>query len=120
MSPTNAHHVHAVFNSCLGAAVRKKLLARNPIDDAEKVPAATKFDHEVLDDTQLVELVEGSFKLNQQKSDADHVNVAEALALQPDAGAGLIAADMRAMRPHVFAAQQSHDKARELSEGSEA
>jgi integrase len=59
VSPTTAHHVHTVFNSCLSAAVRKKLLARNPIDGAEKVPATGKFDHDVLDDTELVKLVEG-------------------------------------------------------------
>ena len=49
-----------------------------------------------------VEHVEGSFKLNQHKSDADHVAVATALAKQDDAGARTIAADMRAMRPDVF------------------
>ena len=52
-----------------------------------------------------VEHVEGSFKLNQHKSDADHVAVATALAAQADAGAQRIAADMRAMRPQVFAAE---------------
>ena len=49
-----------------------------------------------------VEHIEGSFKLNQHKSDADHLAVATALAAQDDAGAKRIAADMRAMRPHVF------------------
>jgi transcriptional regulator len=48
--------------------------------------------------------VEGSFKLNQHKSDADHLAVTTALAGQDDPGARTIAADMRAMRPHVFAA----------------
>lgn len=58
-----------------------------------------------------VEQVEGSFKLNQHKSDADHVAVATALAAQDDAGAKSIAADMRAMRPHAFVAERSHDSA---------
>lgn len=58
-----------------------------------------------------VEQVEGSFKLNQHKSDADHVAVATALAAQDDAAAQRIAADMRAMRPHAFAAEQSHNSA---------
>lgn len=57
-----------------------------------------------------VEHVEGSFKLNQHKSDADHVAVASALAAQKDAGSRKIAADMRAMRPHAFAAQVPHGK----------
>ena len=53
-----------------------------------------------------VEHVEGSFKLNQHKSDADHVSVVTALAAQDDAGARKIAAEMRGMRPQVFAAEQ--------------
>jgi transcriptional regulator len=48
-----------------------------------------------------VERVEGSFKLNQHKSDADHAAVARALAGQDDAGAGAIAAHMMALRPHL-------------------
>jgi len=59
MSETTAHHVHTVFNSCLSAAVRKKLLARNPIGDAERIPAAGEFDHDVLDDAELARLVAG-------------------------------------------------------------
>ena len=50
-----------------------------------------------------VEEVEGSFKLNQHKSDVDHVAVATALGQQPDAGARLLAKEMQALRPHVFA-----------------
>jgi transcriptional regulator len=53
-----------------------------------------------------VEHIEGSFKLNQHKSDADHVAVVAALAAQDDAGAKKIAADMRAMRPEAFAAER--------------
>lgn len=49
-----------------------------------------------------VEEVEGSFKLNQHKSDADHVAVTRALALQTSAGAGMLSAAMRAMRPQAF------------------
>jgi transcriptional regulator len=56
-----------------------------------------------------VEHVEGSFKLNQHKSDADHVAVATALAAQDNAGARRIAADMRAMRPQAFAAERPDD-----------
>src|SRR6266436_9417158 len=50
-----------------------------------------------------VEDVEGSFKLNQHKSDADHVAVAGALASQPEAGAQQIAQLMREARPEAFA-----------------
>jgi transcriptional regulator len=52
-----------------------------------------------------VEEVEGSFKLNQHKSDADYAAVSNALALQPDAGARHIAGLMREMRPQAFAAE---------------
>ena len=48
-----------------------------------------------------IESVEGSFKLNQHKSDADHVAVAAALAGHDDAGARAIAAHMMALRPHL-------------------
>lgn len=49
-----------------------------------------------------VQEVEGSFKLNQHKSDADHVAVAGALA-QGDAAARLLAGEMRALRPELLA-----------------
>jgi transcriptional regulator len=49
----------------------------------------------------LVETVEGSFKLNQHKSDADHASVATALAARADEASRAIAAGMIAMRPHL-------------------
>lgn len=49
-----------------------------------------------------VERVEGSFKLNQHKSDADHLAVMDALARQDDAGSRQIAADMRSLRPQLL------------------
>lgn len=52
-----------------------------------------------------VEEVEGSFKLNQHKSEADHAAVAGALAARPDAGSRRIAELMREMRPELFANQ---------------
>jgi transcriptional regulator len=50
-----------------------------------------------------IEEIEGSFKLNQHKSDVDYAGVAEALALQADADAGQIARLMREVRPQAFA-----------------
>jgi transcriptional regulator len=50
-----------------------------------------------------VEAIEGSFKLNQHKSDVDHAAVTNALALQADASAQQLARTMRAMRPQAFA-----------------
>jgi transcriptional regulator len=52
-----------------------------------------------------VEEVEGSFKLNQTKSDADFAAVAGALAMQADASARQIAQLMRQTRPLAFAEQ---------------
>jgi transcriptional regulator len=48
-----------------------------------------------------VEDIEGSFKLNQHKSDADHTAVMNALAQQQDPGAQEIARSMRAQRPQL-------------------
>ena len=51
-----------------------------------------------------VDSVEGSFKLNQHKSDADYTALTEALAVQPDTDAHVIAGLMREARPQAFAA----------------
>jgi integrase len=44
MCPTTAH-LHTVFKSCMSAAVRKRLISRNPVDDVEKIPGVGVFDH---------------------------------------------------------------------------
>ena len=49
-----------------------------------------------------VEQIEGSFKLNQHKSDADYSAISNALASQAEADAGAIAGLMRAVRPQAF------------------
>jgi transcriptional regulator len=49
-----------------------------------------------------VEEVEGSFKLNQHKSDADYTAISNALASQGDADASEIAGLMREARPQAF------------------
>lgn len=56
-----------------------------------------------------VEDVEGSFKLNQHKSDADYTALSEALAGQPDADARVIAGLMREARPLAFTADAKQD-----------
>ena len=47
--------------------------------------------------------IEGSFKLNQHKSEADYAAVAGALSARPDTGSQQIAGLMRHTRPDVFA-----------------
>jgi transcriptional regulator len=46
-----------------------------------------------------VEEIEGSFKLNQHKSDVDHAAIADALALQADPAAQAIGQQLVALRP---------------------
>jgi transcriptional regulator len=48
-----------------------------------------------------VESIEGSFKLNQHKSDADHVAIATALARQDDLASRALAKRMIALRPQL-------------------
>jgi transcriptional regulator len=52
-----------------------------------------------------VDEVEGSFKLNQHKSETDYAAVAGALASQADAGAQQIAQLMKEARPQAFAGE---------------
>jgi transcriptional regulator len=48
-----------------------------------------------------VESIEGNFKLNQHKSDADHVAVANALARQTESSSQAVAKRMIALRPQL-------------------
>ena len=48
-----------------------------------------------------VEAIDGSFKLNQNKCDADHLGVVRALAAQVDPAARAIARRMMALRPQL-------------------
>ncbi|MBR0895338.1 FMN-binding negative transcriptional regulator [Bradyrhizobium tropiciagri] len=63
-----------------------------------------------------VEEVEGSFKLNQHKSETDFAAVGNTLALQAEAGARDIAALMREVRPQAFAMTQTEMTALPRSE----
>jgi len=65
-----------------------------------------------------VEEIEGSFKLNQHKSDVDHVAITHALALQADAGAQQLARTMREMRPQAFAVDTAQLDAKAMPEGT--
>jgi transcriptional regulator len=58
-----------------------------------------------------VDEVEGSFKLNQHKSDVDHLAVATALAQRPEAAAQVLANEMRVLRPQLFESMQLDVKA---------
>jgi transcriptional regulator len=65
-----------------------------------------------------IEEVEGSFKLNQHKSDVDHLAVASALARQADVAPQLLASEMRALRPQLFASGTAQLDAMATPEGT--
>ena len=65
-----------------------------------------------------VEEIEGSFKLNQHKSDVDHVAIATGLGRQPDAGSTVLAAEMRALRPQLFGSQTAQLNVETTPEGA--
>jgi transcriptional regulator len=65
-----------------------------------------------------VEEIEGSFKLNQHKSDVDHTAIATELARQPEAAAQVLAAAMRALRPQLFESHTTPLNAKTTSEGA--
>jgi transcriptional regulator len=55
-----------------------------------------------------VDTVEGSFKLNQTKSEADQVAIASALTQQHDEAAQTIGKQMVALRPHLDYMSPTH------------
>jgi transcriptional regulator len=64
-----------------------------------------------------VDEVEGSFKLNQHKSDADYAGAANALTQQPEAAAQMVASEMRALRPQLFASGTTQSNAKTIQQG---
>jgi integrase len=59
IAPATAQYVHVVLGSCFSTALRKGLLATNPLARAEKVPARGESDHgKVLDQDELRALVD--------------------------------------------------------------
>ena len=56
-----------------------------------------------------VEAIEGSFKLNQHKSEADFAAIGDALASQGDPGSQQVACLMREARPQAFAAGRDEE-----------
>ena len=67
----------------------------------------------------LVEEVEGKFKLNQNKTDADHVAVASRLSAKVDPAAQTIAARMVALRPHLMYQNPASRPAAALADSGE-
>jgi transcriptional regulator len=93
----------AVQIDTLSAKFEDWLLPKRPWTSAKMTPARLEaMKKAIIGLVMKVEDVEGSFKLNQHKSEADYVAIAEALALQSDTGSRQISGLMREARPQAF------------------
>ncbi|RZN25786.1 FMN-binding negative transcriptional regulator [Bradyrhizobium sp. Leo121] len=94
----------AVQIDTLNAKFENRLLPKKPWTSAKMTAARLEAMKKAIVGLEMtVEEVEGSFKLNQHKSETDYAAVAGALASQTDAGAQQIAHLMREARPQAFA-----------------
>jgi len=100
----------------LSAKFEKRLLPKKPWTSGKMTPGRFEAMRKAIVGLSMrVEDVEGSFKLSQQKSEADYAGAANGLAARPDADSKTIAQLMRETRPQAFAA--TSDKTASL-EGS--
>ncbi|MCC8963904.1 FMN-binding negative transcriptional regulator [Bradyrhizobium sp. Pear76] len=98
----------AVQIDTLSAKFEDRLLPKPPWTSGKMTaPRLDAMKKAIVGFEMTVEEVEGSFKLNQHKSEADFAAVGNALALQADFGARDIAALMREVRPQAFAMIQT-------------
>jgi transcriptional regulator len=94
----------AVQIDALSAKFEKWLLPKKPWTSSKMTPARLDaMKKAIIGLVMTVEEVEGSFKLNQHKSEADYAAVARALEQRPDTDSQQIADLMRKARPQVFA-----------------
>jgi transcriptional regulator len=90
----------------LSAKFENRLLPKKPWTSAKMTVARLETMKKAIVGLEMtVEEVEGSFKLNQHKSETDYAAVAGALASQADAGAQQIAHLMREARPQAFTSE---------------
>ena len=102
----------AVQIDALSAKFEAWLLPKKPWSTAKMTAARLEaLKKAIVGLVMTVEEIEGSFKLNQTKSDADFAAVAGALAAQDDADAKEIAQLMRQTRPTAFLAEMAGNKA---------
>jgi len=98
--PTDQMRAHL---DALSAKFEERLLPKKPWTSDKLPPERLAMLSKAIVGIEMeVETVEGSFKLNQHKTDADNVSVANALAAQPEPDAQAIAARMVALRPHLL------------------
>jgi transcriptional regulator len=90
----------------LSAKFEERLLPKKPWTSSKMTPGRLEAMKKAIVGLEMaVEEVEGSFKLNQHKSEVDYAAVAGALAAQADTGAQRISYLMRQARPEVFATE---------------
>ncbi|WP_375780814.1 FMN-binding negative transcriptional regulator [Bradyrhizobium sp. ma5] len=98
----------AVQIDVLSAKFEERLLPKKPWVSGKMTAARLEgMKKAIVGFEMTVEEVEGSFKLNQHKSETDFAAVGNTLALQAEAGARDIAALMRDVRPQAFATTQA-------------
>jgi transcriptional regulator len=96
----------AVQIDTLSAKFENWLLPKKPWTSAKMTPARLEaMKKAIVGMVMTVEDVEGSFKLNQHKSEADYAAVAGALEQRADTGSQQIADLMRKARPEAFAGE---------------
>ncbi len=96
----------AVQVDTLSAKFENWLLPKPPWTSAKMTaPRLEALKKAIVGLVMTVDEVEGSFKLNQHKSEADYAAVASGLASQPDTGSQQIAGLMREARPQAFATE---------------
>ena len=96
----------AIQIDALSAKFENWLLPKKPWTSGKMTPARLEaMKKAIIGLVMTVEEVEGSFKLNQHKSEADYAAVAGALEGRPDTGSQQIADLMRKARPEAFANQ---------------
>jgi transcriptional regulator len=94
----------AVQIDTLSAKFENWLLPKKPWTSSKMTPARLEMMKKaIVGFVMTVEDVEGSFKLNQHKSEADYAAVAGALEERADTGSQQIAGLMRQARPQAFA-----------------
>jgi transcriptional regulator len=94
----------AVQIDTLSAKYENWLLPKKPWTSTKMTPARLEaMKKAIVGLVMTVEEVEGSFKLNQHKSEADYAAVAGALEQRADTGSQQIAGLMRKTRPEAFA-----------------
>jgi len=90
----------------LSAKYEAWLLPKKPWTSAKMTPARlATMKKAIVGFVMTIEDIEGSFKLNQHKSEADYAAVATALGERPDHASQEIANLMRLTRPQAFAGE---------------